>query len=214
MTIFNYDRLPMGITWKRFWKLFLSNLGISLILSCGIWKWVLGKDFNIGFYYINIDFFNTLGVVFTIIGLIIAIFQIAELRTQQEIRQQTIEQFKIHYFKTDAIYNLGFVKPKVQLLQQEINGEFQFSEAIIYSYIESLNSVNHILGNINSQQQNIGCDVIIECGKLITLLEEIDGDLHNVATQKSFTSFPKQHFNSKIGELITSISDCEAKLKS
>jgi len=91
--------------------------------------------------------------------------------------------------------------------------QLQFSEPIIYSYISSLNVVNHMFGNIASQQQNIGCPAIINCEDLITLLGEITDDFHDVVSQNGYKTFPKQRFNAKIGVLIGGVSACEAKLK-
>lgn len=197
----------------RFIKLLLLNISISGVTSWVIWHY-LGKGFAKKPDYISLDFFNTIGVSFTIIGFVIAIYQIAELRNEQQIRNDAIDEFKIRYFKNDALYNFGYVKPKIQGLQREINNQFQFSDMIIYGYIDTLNSVNHIFGNIYSQQQIINCGVIIECGDLITLLKEVVSELHNVINQKKYTTFPKQRFNLRIGDLIEVIANCEMKLKS
>lgn len=118
--------------------------------------WItLGKGFHKTADYLNIDFFNVIGIALTIVGFAIAIYQIAELRDEQQIRNDTIDEFKIRYFKNDALYNLGSVKPIMQALQRDINFQFNFSETIVAVHIGTLNSVNHVLGGIQSQQQNM-----------------------------------------------------------
>ena len=71
----------------------------------------------------EIDFFNTLGVSFTIIGLMIALYQIAELQTRQEIIKEATLEEKQRTFKYTALERYLTIKTKTESLQNRINIE-------------------------------------------------------------------------------------------
>jgi hypothetical protein len=190
------------------------NALISLVLSCIFWKVIFGKDFNIHRGYLEIDFFNTVGVVFTIIGLGIALYQIAELRTQQEIIRSTTETVNLQNFKITAYERCLFIKQQIEILQQRVIKEVSFSESILNEYIEILNSCINSLTTIEVYQNSLNAGSLMDCKKCLTLLAEIRSDTFKVIEEKSYPSFKKQSFNTKVGLALKRIFEHETKLKS
>jgi hypothetical protein len=204
----------MGKTGKRFWKFFWLNLVISLLLSGLIWKFVLGKTFNLHRSYIEIDFFNTVGVVFTIIGLMIALYQIAELRTRQEIIAEANRVEKERTFRLNALERYSGIKEKAEGLQKRITKERSFTAKGLNEYIELLSDCINSLNTILEYQNSLKSDPVIDCDKCVTLLSEIRVDACKVVEESSYASFKKQTFIGKLGEALKIMSAHEAKLKS
>lgn len=203
MTRKNKERFILILIW-----LFIG----SLIFSLSIWKW-FGRDYNISFGTMEVDFFNTICGTFGMAGLIIAIYQIAELRNENEIRTETIEQVETKHFKDTAIYNFGSLKPQLQVLELSIVTQIIVSESVINSYIGTIIDVGHTFNIIGFHQKNLTCDALIDCEKLLILQSQILAELYQINNDKSYISFPKQKFIQEIGELITHVSLCETVLK-
>lgn len=108
----------------RFGKLLLLTVGMSGLISCLVWG-TLGKGFHKQLDYINLDFFNIIGVAFTIVGFAIAIFQIAELRNEQQIRNVISD---LHEVISKQGY-LTFPKQRINAKIEEVIEKIQACEA-------------------------------------------------------------------------------------
>jgi cytochrome bd-type quinol oxidase subunit 2 len=88
------------------WKVvgwFVESLALSTILSGAIWKWVLGRPFNWGGDYIELDFINLVGIAFAVVGLLIALYQIADLQSRQQLVAKTKMDAAVQNFKSNRI---------------------------------------------------------------------------------------------------------------
>jgi hypothetical protein len=204
----------MAPKFRRLLRLFVWNLLISIAVSCIIWKFALGRNFNIGSGYVEIDFLNILGIVFTITGLVYTLFQIAELPTRAELIEKTTTEVNKQNFRWVAIERCLAIKEAIQTLQRRINTEPLFSEDVLNGYIitlqDSLNSLNTIL----IYQKGLASGPIIDCNNCVTLLKEIRDDAYRVIEERSYPSFKKQTFNAKVESFLHMIIQHEAVLKS
>ena len=204
----------MRKTWKRLLKYIGWNLVVSFTVSGVIWKFVLGRNFNLHWGYMEIDFFNTLGVAFTIIGLMIALYQIAELQSRQEVIAATTTEVKRQAFKLNALDHYFSIRSKTKDLQRRITQETSFSDRTVNGYIELLTDCVNSLNSILEYQKKLGSDPIIDCEKCVTLLSEIRADAYKVVEERSYPSFKKQTFILKLGEALKIMNEHEANLKS
>jgi hypothetical protein len=189
------------------WKWILFIIIICYGSSLFFWWW-FGKSFKYG-THLQVDFFNTVCGIATVIALLIGLYQIAELKAEQQIREDAIKKFKIEYFKNDATFELGLLRADIINLQISINRETNITQLVIITYIDILNRTTNTFRKLESQQSNLTKSPIISCGDCITLLDEITDNLHSAVAAQ----FAKQHFNSKIGKLIGLFSTCETQLK-
>lgn len=151
---------------RRFRNILLLLFAGSFLFSMIVWKW-FGRNYNVSFGLLEVDFFNTLFATFGMAGLVIAIYQIAELRNENEIIIETIEQVEAKYFKNEAIYNFGFLKPKLQALQVSIITQTIVSEPLIDLYISTIVEVGNTFNIIGFHQNNLTCNALIDCEKLL-----------------------------------------------
>lgn len=197
-------------TWPKLRRLLGLNTVVSLIATCIIWKWIFGKDFSFFQGYLSIDFFNTLGVVFTIIGLAIALYQIAALRTENEIRAETEKAVNRANFLNEARGEIAVLHHKMKDLQIQFNVD-GFSKDTINSFINETNTFEHILTKLHHHQGRIQSTPIIDCENCVTLIEDLRSDLYNSIKGRQVI-FKKNSFNAKIGAVITLISAFESTL--
>ena len=199
--------------WIRFLLLFVGNFVISLVLSCLIWQYALGRELNLKGENLDLDFFNVLGVVFTIIGLGIAIYQIAELRSRQHVIEETTKDVKKQGFKLNALERYLGIRSQLESLQRRINSEVSFEEKVISKYADLVTSCVNSLNTIIEYQKALTTGPIIDCEKCVTLLSDMRGALYKVIEERSYASFKKQTFIINISEALKVVSQHEANLK-
>jgi hypothetical protein len=204
----------MERTWPRFLLLLFGNLLASILLSCLVWRYVLGRKHTLQGKYLDIDFFNTLGVAFTIIGLGIAIYQIAELRGRQTIIEQTTDEVKIQGFKFAALERYLAIRNQLEALQRRINSEGTFAEKALSKYADVLTYCINSLNTILESQRTLTGNPIIDCEKCVTLLSAIREDLYKTIEERAYASFKKRTFIANIDSALIIVSRHEASLKS
>jgi hypothetical protein len=199
-------------TWPRFGRLLALNAVVSLIATCIIWKWIFGKDFNLLQGYISIDFFNTLGVVFTIIGLAIALYQIAALRTENEIRVETAREVNRNNFMNEARQEIALLHKNMKDLQVRFNDD-SYSRDTIKGFIIETNGFEQTLIKLHHHQDRLQSDAIIDCQNCVTLVSDLRSDLYKtIEGRHAQVIFRKSNFNAKIGAIINLVSAFESTL--
>lgn len=150
-------------TWPKLRWLIGFNALFSLLVTCLIWKFLFQRYFDIHWGQpLEIDFFNTLGVTFTIIGLGIALFQIAELRSENEIKEEATKLANKSHFLNDARREIPLILTQVKDLQIRINNDV-YSPEVIFGYINQTNDFENRLLSIRDRQLQLGVDPIIDC---------------------------------------------------
>ncbi len=163
---------------KRFlWLLFLYII-ISLLLSIIVWLCSGNRLIFSG--YFDINFYNTLCGAFTITGLSIAIYQIAQVRNEQEIKHLAGNEVRKDNFIRDASVKMNMLSLEMQDLQKCINNEALYSYTSINNYIERLNSSVNVFNNIETNQLILDGAPIINCNKCVTLMTALTKDFYNI----------------------------------
>lgn len=104
-------------TWKKFLVLFIIILISSLLLSGLFWLW-FGKEIHFS-KVLELDFFNTVCGWFSIIGIGIALYQIAELKDRKEIQDEAKKDVKTKKFNEESLVKCETVKTGLQELQKK-----------------------------------------------------------------------------------------------
>ncbi len=145
----------------RFTKILFSLVFSSILFSMLIWKWG-GKELNFSSDHLDLNFFNTICGSFGIAGLLIAIYQISEIRNEREIRKDTIEGMKQRSFTDSALYNLGSIKPQLKAMQASIIKQTFLSEKIINSYIVTVTEATQVFHHIIYLQETLTIPISID----------------------------------------------------
>jgi hypothetical protein len=201
-----------SMTWPKLRRLIGLNALFSMLVTCLIWKLLFQRDFNIRLGRpLEIDFFNTLGVAFTIIGLGIALFQIAELRSENEIREEATKQANKSHFLNDARREIPLILAQVKDLQFRINNDV-YSLEIVYGYINQTNDFENRLLSIRDRQLQLEGEPIIDCENCVTLIGDFRTDLYNLVEGQTLVIFKKSNINSKVVPIIRKLSELESIL--
>jgi hypothetical protein len=106
----------MSKLWDRIISLLIKLIPPSVILAITVWK-MMGKDLDLNAgESLNIDFFNTLCGSFTIVGFIIAIYQLADINTRQEDIDEALHKMK----KIEAIGRITKCKEEIDDFKQHV----------------------------------------------------------------------------------------------
>lgn len=200
----------------KIWRKVVWNIGLILVIAAIVsvlfWKW-FGKELIIRFGYLEVDFFNTVCGILTIIGIIIALYQISELKTEEDIINSTIENTYQEIFKKDSISKFGSLKNDLIKFQERVSTACSYNINEINYYLTTLNRFIIEINEANNRQNSLKSLPIIDCEKSITLLSELMNECDKVNSKNLYGNFKKVYFMTKVTEIISLISDCEQKLK-
>lgn len=158
--------------------------------------------------YLEIDFFDTVCGLFTVIGLGIAIFQIAKLRSEKEI----VLAVRGDYFKKE---NIGRIEEAVKLtieLRDQVAGA-EYSRASLVAIIAKIDRIFDLLQKIENHQIMIGCEVIVDCGNCLTLLVGVKEELRRIIDAKEYRQFRQNHYSGMVDQIKREVEKCEIELK-
>jgi hypothetical protein len=199
------------LLWEKFLILFGANTIISVLLAF-LFYYFFGKEIRLTGQHLEIDFFNTVCGVFTIIGLGIAIYQIAALRKEEEIIAQTSKAFAIKHFKQMSIAPVKEVLEYLSELQGLVN-DGEYSELTLVDFIDKINHCVNIISNIDNQQISLNYGNIIDCEKCLTLLKELEEEFSRILDGNLYGDFRRRLSNEKVSDIIASVQKCDAELK-
>jgi hypothetical protein len=114
---------PSKKKWVIFGWLFLINTVLSIGLAF-VFYWLFGKEIRLYGGPLEIDFFNTVCGIFTIIGLAVAIFQLTDIKTEKQIAEETRKQIHTASFKREFT---GVIRGAVQSIH-ELEELIEFGE--------------------------------------------------------------------------------------
>ncbi|MDQ2719713.1 MAG: hypothetical protein M3Z26_08150 [Bacteroidota bacterium] len=196
---------------RRFRNILVLLFAGSFFFSMIIWKW-FGKNYNISFGLLEVDFFNTLFATFGMAGLVMAIYQIVELRNENEIKNATTIEVKTTKFKQESLINCERVKGGLEQLRKRILND-NFDDSVINGYINELYAFKDVWDAILIERQNLTEEPFEVCNNCLTSISELINDLFKVIDEKSFLVFKRQSVIEKISEINKNILSCENKFK-
>lgn len=195
---------------KKYLILFGSIILASFGLSIFFWWW-FGREIFFG-TTLEFDFFATLCGCLSIIGIGIALYQIAELKARKLIEDETTATVKTTNFNRESLIKCEKVKTGLQGLKKRILND-TYDATIISSYIEDLTNFRDIWENIAAESRNLTSVPFEECDNCLTSLSALINDLFQVLSEKSFIAFQKQMVIEKIRIISANIFACENKFK-
>jgi hypothetical protein len=207
-----FTRFFKSRTWPKLRWLIGLNAFFSLLVTSLIWKFLFLRDFNIRWGSpLEIDFFNTLGVAFTIIGLAIALFQIAELRSENEIKEEATKLANKAHFLNDSRREIALILMQIKDLQVKINNDV-YSPEVIYGYVNQTNDFENRLLSLRDRQMRLGGDPIIDCENCVTSIGDFRTDLYNMVEGHALVIVKRSNINSKLVPIIRKLSELESIL--
>lgn len=198
------------------WKVvgwFLESLVLSTIASGAIWKWILGRPFNWGGDHIELDFINLVGIAFAVVGLLIALYQIADLQSRQELVSKTKMDAAVQNFKMNSLERCLQVKQNINILQSRVNLERDFTKKVLNGYAQLLTECLNDLITIEIYQKNCSFPPIIDCQNCVTLLSVAREDIYRIIQENAFPSFNRQSFLNELDRTLKLVLDHESILK-
>jgi hypothetical protein len=203
---------PTNKTKKMVGKIVMRLSLIAFITSILFWVW-FDKKFNIGdSFYLEIDYFNTVCGILGIVGLYFAIYQIAELKTQEELIEETVNKTHIKIFKSNSLTTLTILRNELESFQMEVVTDV-YSKEIIVSYTQKLSKFVNKINETNARQQNLPGFNQIDCKKCIPLFQEMISDCNQVLSDELYGKLQRSLFSTNIIQSLEILATCENSLK-
>lgn len=159
----------------------------------------------------EIDFFNTVCGIFTIIGLAVAIFQLTDIKTEKQIAEETRMQIHTATFKRDFTSVMqGAVRSILEL--EELIEFGDVNEVTLRTFLSKIDVVLDEFHKIEMQQIVIQCGVIVDCEKCLSLLGRLSADFRDVIDDNAYQSFPKNRCIGLVKDLKKEGDKCEAEM--
>ena len=197
---------------KKFIKEFWWVVAIAILASFGFWAW-FDRPFHFGESgYIEIDYFNTVCGVFTVVGLVIAIYQIAQIKTEQEIVELTIANTRIKTFKEDTLLRFNNFKAEILDFQSDISAG-NYSDTTVKGFFRDLNRFKQLIQDTQFRQENLTNGDKIPCKDCVPLLDELIEECLRVMNIKLWGSLKRPLFFTHLKQILSIITDCEYKLR-
>jgi hypothetical protein len=196
--------------WNKIKWYILIVLLITATVSALFWLW-FGKDLTVRFTYLEVDFFNTVCGILTIIGLIIALYQISEIKTEEEIVEKTIAATHKKAFTDESISKFAILKSQLQELQSRMANDI-YSAEVIKNYSEIFTKVIEEIKETNIRQKILSNPIIV-CDNFVPLLEALLNECDRMIAKREYGKFKKTFFRTKLSKIIELISECEQQLK-
>jgi len=197
--------------WWSFGKLCLIILMVSIAGGFLFYYW-FGKEIHLLGKNLEIDFFNTVCGLFTIIGLGIAIFQIAEIRSEQQIIEETEFKVKTDFFRKENISRVDEVGHLVTELRDLIN-DSDYNEKSLNGFIAKIDRILDIFQKIDTQQVMLGCGTLVDCGKCVTLLEGIKEEFRGIVDKGDYRKARAIYFAALANKIRQEAAKCEIAIK-
>lgn len=201
---------PSRKKWVTFGWLFLINTVASIGLSF-VFYWLFGKEIRLHGGPLEIDFFNTVCGIFTIIGLAVAIFQLTDIKTEKQIAEETRIRIHTASFKRDFT---GIMQGAVgSILELEELIEFgDVNEVALRTFLAKIDVILDEFHKMEVQQIVIQCGAIVDCKKCLSLLSQLSVDFREIIDNNAYQSFPKNHYIGVVKDLRKEGDKCEAEM--
>ncbi|MCP9753408.1 hypothetical protein [Ferruginibacter sp. HRS2-29] len=198
-------------TWVKFSIQLLVIAVTSIVLSLLLWKW-FDEDIYVHFGTLEINFFNTVCGLFTIIALLLTIYQLAALKSRKDFQKETIAQTETNTFKKMTLSTLAGIKADLMTIRDKILRHPLIDDQLLSDCISTFYKTETTISSIKIQQDNLTGNNLIDCTNSLTLHQAILQRLQKIDTEKSYKKFQRQSISSDINQLITELSNCESKI--
>jgi hypothetical protein len=201
---------PSRKKWMTFGWLFIANIVVS-IGAAFFFYYLFGKDIRLRGGPLEIDFFNTVCGIFSIIGLGIAIFQLTDLRTEKQIMEETRKQIHTANFKRDYTSVLQEAIQSIKELDALMNNT-DFNKTTFESFLAKIDQIFERFHKVEIQQVAMQCGTIVDCQKCLTLLEQLSCDFREIMDTNTYQNFKKNYYIGIVKALKVEGDRCEAEM--
>jgi len=201
---------PSRKKWVTFGWLFLINTIVSIALAF-FFYWLFGKEIRLYGGPLEIDFFNTVCGIFTIIGLAVAIFQLTDIRAEKQIQEDTRKQIYTANFKRDYLSTFQDTVKEIEELESLMNNA-DFNKTTFEAFLAKIDFITDCLHKIEIQQVAIQCGVILDCKNCLTLLERLSVDFREIIDTNAYQNFKKFRYIGMVGSLRREGNRCTAEM--
>lgn len=165
--------------------------GIATILLTLIFWWLFSENQKAK------DFLTVLCCFVTMIGFVITIMQISQMRSNSEVEENT-----------ELLTGLLKIKKDATTLQNTIINQMTFTVEIVTGYITQCNGIINEMIEIKAKHNRI-----INCDNCIDSLTELNSNFDTVIEDGSFDKFKRRTYTDILRTLITQLSTLESTFK-
>jgi hypothetical protein len=201
---------PKRKKWISFGWLFLANTVVS-IGGGFFFYYLFGKDIRLHGGPLEVDFFNTVCGIFSIIGLGIAIFQLTDLRSEKQIVEEARKKIHTANFKRDYTSVLQEAIQSIKDLDALMN-KTDFNETTFKGFLAKIDQILERFHKIEIQQVTIQCGTIVNCQKCLTLLDQLSTEFREIMDENTYQGFRKNYYIGIIKALKIEGERCEAEM--
>lgn len=203
-------KISFAHVWGRFFWYLFGNTILSLLFGL-LFFWWFGHEIHFRGRNLEKEYFDAVCGVFAIIGLAIAIFQLAALRREEEVVVDTTRRIHLLRFTSESSDPVGRAIVLITDLKNLIMNE-DLGPVSVKSFQVKVTESLSILQRIDSQQDAIGCDPIIASKNCVTLLQELQEMFLTVMAKKDYVA-NKQQWIVTVDKLLKVLEECFATLK-
>lgn len=189
---------------------FIGNTILSLGLGL-FFFWRFGHEVHFKGNHLEKEYFDAVCGVFAIIGLGIAIFQLAALKREEEVIAETTRNIHRQRFISESKEPVSQAIALVTDLKSLIVNE-DLNMVTVKSFQNKVGASLSILHHIDSEQDSIGCDPIVNSKNCVTLLEELQALFLQMLAKSDFVA-NKQGWIVTVDKLSKALEECLATLK-
>lgn len=201
---------PSVKKWVAFGWLFLANTVISIGFAFLFYR-LFGKEIRLSGGPLEIDFFNTVCGIFSIIGLLIAIYQLTDLRSEREIREEARKERDISNFRAQFT---GVLQEAVRLIKEldDLMNNADFNRTSFEGFLAKIDQILERFHKVEIQQVAIKCGIVVDCGNCLTLLKTLSADFREIMDANAYQSFKKNRYIGIVKELKVEGDRCETEM--
>lgn len=193
--------MKLKAVWIRYFKLAVAILVISVILS-----WLFAYEWDLSEGY-----FSTFGTWVTILGLGVAIYQIAELESRQEVARNAETRQKMNRFMSDSAAQCVMMANDLDKIREGLTVN-DISERTIHGYINILDIFLDRWERIKSQYQTLTSQDFVQCDNCVNLANALHATLVKYLENDAYkTKFKKHSVLKQIADIKRSVIHCETE---
>jgi hypothetical protein len=196
--------------WGKFLWYFLANTALSLVFGLLLF-WSFGNEIHFTGNALEKEYFDAVCGVFAIIGLGIAIFQLAALKREEDVIAETTRNIHIRRFIFESREPINQAIALITELKSLIIND-DLNPVTVKGFQNKVSASLSLLHRIDSEQDSMECDTIINCKNGVTLLEELQILFLQVVTENDYV-VSKQGWVVIVDKLLKGLQECLAKLK-
>ena len=183
---------------------------IVSVLLAGVFLFIIWYYFDANY---KIQGYIGLGSsILTIFGFILTIFQISQLRSQQETIENTRNELRLESFKYETLIDLKNIQAKIKALILEIDKQEKFTPDSLSSYTDGLHEVNNIIIGIKTKQETFDRHAF-KCEDCLEQIDNAKRYIMETIEQKGNKVISKILLKDKVRAIETRIVEIESKIR-